>query len=427
MTPSFSEPVLRRIDTAHTRTLVACAAGLALLTRLAYLILATGDLPLTSDAAQYDFLATNLARGDGFVDRFPQLEIHPTAFRPPGYPALLGLVYKVLWPSPGIGRGLNIVIGVAVVAALTLLVRRHLGRRAALAAGVTAAVLPNFIANDTYILTEPLSLLLLLGLMAAVLEDRWAWAGVATGLLVLTRPSAQYLVILLALYLAWRIGWRRAALFTLVAAAIVAPWILRNWAQLGSPVLVTSNGFNYAALYSPPADELGAFIDPLRHPYFDDRRLDQFDEVTWDRNLRETAIDHVRDRPAVVPEVMWRNTRAMFELDPSLNVGAEEVDGRSMTIRHATYWVIWPLVLLGVAGIVVQRRQAVVMVAGTIAAYFTAASLVFVAPPRLRAPMELMLIIGAAALLAPRGGPPEEAVGPSDRAEADPASVSADA
>lgn len=395
-------PLTRRIDALGIRTLVGITAGLALLSRLLYLLVATGDLPLRSDAAQYDFLAKNLAAGDGYVDRFPQLELHATAFRPPGYPALLGLVYKVLWPSPGVGRALNVVIGVTVVAVLTLLVKRHLGGRAALTAGVGAAVLPNLIANDTYILTEPLSLLLLLAILAWVLDDRWVLAGVATGALVLTRPSAQYLVMLLGLYVAWRIGWRRALGFLLVAALVVAPWVGRNWTQLGSPVLVTSNGFNYAALYSPPADARGAFIDATEHPYFADRRLDQFDEVTWDQNLRETAVDRIRERPAVIPEVVGRNAQAFFELKPSYNRSAEERDGRSLTARAWTFWVIWPVVILGVWGIATRRRHPIVLLAGGIAAYFTLASLVFVAAPRLRSPVELMLLICGAALLAPR-------------------------
>ncbi len=77
--------------------------------------------------------------------------------------------------------------------------------------------------------------------------------------------------------------------------AVVAPWIGRNWVQLGNPVLVTSN---YAALYSPTADERDAFTDPLKSPAFDDRRLDQLDEIVWDRNLRRTAVDQSAPIPA---------------------------------------------------------------------------------------------------------------------------------
>lgn len=396
-------------DRASDRTTIAAVALLGLVVRIVYWAGFTADRPLLSDAGQYHFLASNIAEGRGFVDTFPQFELHATAFRPPAYPGLLGLVYTILWPSPGIGRALNVAIGVAVIALLTGLVMARLGRRAGVAAGLACALLPNIVANDTYVLTEPLSLLLILALLALFTSDRWAAAGVVAGLLVLTRPSAQLLVPILVL-VAWRrIGWRRGLAFGAIAVLIVAPWVVRNWIQLGSPVLVTSNGFNYAALYSPAADEAGRFIDPVVHPAFDDARFDQFDEVTWDRNLRRTAVDHVRERPAVVPEVVRRNAAAWYEVRPEYNEIAEWLDGRHEGIRRWTYWLVWPVTALGAWGAWRSRREPLVAMAAIVAAYFTLASLVFVAPPRLRTPVDLLLVLCAASLLRPRpaeeGGP----------------------
>lgn len=389
-----------RLDAAPARVVAALVAAVGLVARALYWAVATPNNRLESDASQYDFLASNLARGQGYVDYYPQFELHATAFRPPAYPFFLSLVYRVLWPSPGIGRATNVILGVAVVAALTLLVDRHLGRRAAVVAGLTTALLPNFLANDTYVLTEPLSLLLLVALLRWVADERWALVGLTTGALILTRPSAQYLVVLLGVFLVRHVGWRRAVASLVLAALVVAPWIGRNWVELGSPVLVTSNGFNYAAMYSPPAEEAERFIDPIRDPYFHPTRLDRFDEVVWDRNLRKVAIDNVKDRPELVPKVMGRNVTAMLETAPELNRGAELSDGRSFKVRRATLWVIWPLVVLGVAGAIKNRHRTIVALASVVGAYFALASLVFVAPPRLRSPTELMLIIAASALLA---------------------------
>lgn len=392
------------LDQAEDRTIVLGAALVALGTRVAYLALLTGDRPLYSDAGQYHDVATNIAEGRGFADTFPQLELHATAFRPPAYPGLLGLVYSILWPSPGIGRALNIVLGVAVVGLLTALVLRRLGRRSGIAAGATAALWPNFIANDSYVLAEPLSLLLLVGLIWLLLDDRWAWAGVVAGLLVLSRPSAQYLVPLLAVILWRRFGGRPAIAFAAIAALTVSPWVGRNWIQLDSPVLVTSNGFNYAAVYSPAADANDAFIDPVVHPAFDEARLVQFDEVAWDRSLRDTAVSHIRDRPAVVREVVNRNISSWLDLQTEFNDEAEALDGRDPSVRRWTFWLIWPLTVAGAWGVIRswrQRRGATVFLAALIAVYFTSASLLLVAAPRLRSPVDLMLIVCAAALLTP--------------------------
>jgi 4-amino-4-deoxy-L-arabinose transferase-like glycosyltransferase len=404
--PGTARRMLERIDHLQLRTIGLVAGGLALGLRVLYLALLTRSRPLTSDAAQYNFLAANLARGRGFVDTFPQLGLHQTAFRPPAYPALLSVVYRIFGESIGVGRFVNVLIGTAVVVLLVRLVHPVLGSRAALAGGVAAAIAPNLIANDTYILTEPLSLLLLVLLLGTTINRRWVLSGLLTGLLVLTRPSAQYLVIVLAVWFVVTIGWRKAVLFVGLAALVVAPWIARNWVQLGSPVLVTSNGFNLAAMYSVPADELGAFVDPIRNPYWDDRRLDQFDEVVWDRNLRRDAIDNIRDDPTVVPRVVGRNALAFFELRPSTNRYAEEADGRSMEARNATLVVFYATLVMGLVGFVRRWREPLVLLAIIVGGYFTVASLVFVAPPRLRSPLDLMLCIGVAAFVAVRPGRP---------------------
>jgi len=399
---TYARPVLGRVDGLTLRAQCLLVGLVALAARLAYWLLATPDRLLTTDAAQYDFLAKNLAAGRGFVDTFPQLTLHATAYRPPGYPALLGLVYEVFWPTPGIGRLLNVVLGTAVAVAVAALIRPRLGPRAAVVGGLAAALSPNLVANDAYVLTEALSLLLIVGLMAAVLDRRWLLAALATGALILTRASGQYLVIVLAVWLFVVVGWRRALGYAAVTALVVAPWLIRNDARLGSPVLVTSNGFNFAALYSPPADEAGHFIDPTKHPYFDDRRLEQFDEVAWDRNLRELAVDNIKDHPAVVAEVVRVNILAYFEIQPSRNELAEQADGRSLALRTATLWTFYLLLGGGVLGLWRRRREALCLLAALIGLYFTAASLLFVAPPRLRAPLELALCIGLAALAAPR-------------------------
>ncbi len=414
--PGTGRRPLDRLDHLPVRTIAAAVGILGLFLRMLYLALLTGGQTLTSDAAQYNYLAINLARGRGYVDTYPQIGLHQTAFRPPLYPALLSLIYRVSGESVGVGRFVNILIGTAVVVLVARLVFSQLGARAALAAGVATAIAPNLIANDTYLLTEPLSLLLLVLLLGTTLRHQWVLAGVLTGLLILTRPSAQYLVVVLAVWFVVTIGWRKALLFTALAAVVVAPWIARNWVQLGSPVLVTSNGFNFAAMYSPPADERGTFVDPLRDPYWDDRRLDQFDETVWDRNLRAEAVDNIRRDPAVVYRVVKRNFLAYFELLPSTNRSAEEADGRSMDVRNATLVVFYATTLLGLAGFVRRWREPLVLLAILIGGYFTAASLLFVAPPRLRSPLDLMLCIGVGACMAVRArtatDPPVDPIDP---------------
>src|SRR5690606_24143497 len=152
--------------------------------------------------------------------------------------------------------------------------------------------------------TEGVSLILILLLVDAVLRRAPVWAGVWCGLLVLTRPSAQFLPGAVVACLVVRDRPRRAAAAALVPAAVVAPWVVRNQVVMGAPVIVTTNGFNLAALYSEPAQQRHNFVDPLVDPAFDDLRLDQFDEVQWDRKLRERALADLRERPTYVVHVV---------------------------------------------------------------------------------------------------------------------------
>jgi 4-amino-4-deoxy-L-arabinose transferase-like glycosyltransferase len=282
-----------RVRRTVTDVPVLAAGAVALVLRAGYLVAFTASKPLNSDAIQYSFEATNLAHGRGLADIYPQLNMHATAFRPPLYPMLLALFYRVFGVSPGLGRGLNVAIGVLAVCVTVAVVRRHLSTVAGVAAGLAMAVSPNLIANSTFTLSEPLGTILLVLLLDVVARRRWVWSGVLLGLLLLTRPSAQPLAVILLVWVVvacWR-RWRSVLAFLVPLALVLAPWFVRNWVQLGSPVYVTSNGYNAAAIYGPPAQRTGTFNDPLFDPYYDFMRLDQFDEVKWSSHLQRIGLD----------------------------------------------------------------------------------------------------------------------------------------
>ena len=379
--------------------LVLLTTSVALAARVAYLGLATGSTPLRSDAVQYHTLARNLAAGKGFAETFPQLQVHATAFRPPGYPAVLALFYMVFGPSAGLARGVNVGIGVLVVAFATLLAARHVGRRAAVGTGLALALSPNLIANDTWVATEPLSLLLILVGAWAVLERRVVVVALCVGALVLVRPSALSLPVLGLVWVVWRLGVKRAVVFAGVVAVVVAPWVVRNEVQLGSPLLVTSGGFNLAAMYGPPAQRTHTFVDPVYSSYYQPYRIYQFDEVAWDRKLREIGLDGVRAHPSQVGWVVRRNFLATFELRPSFNHGAEVNDGRNLRVRDATLWVFWLTAAVGLVGLWRGRRNLLVATLAVVAGAFQVASLFTVSPPRLRAPLDLALAFGVGVIV----------------------------
>jgi hypothetical protein len=241
----------------------------------------------------------------------------------------------------------------------------------------------------------------------------------AVGLLVLSRTSAQALIVVLAAWLFYRVGWRKAARFSVAALAVVVPWLVRNALQVDHLGLTTSNGFNLAAMYSVEAQDVGAFVDPVFHPGFEDIRLLQFDEAAWSEELAERGLAGLRANPQYLAEVIGRNAAAFFEVKPSFNRFAEIQDGRHLGVRGATSWLVPVVAIAGSVGLWRSRGHPGAQVAILIAAYFVVVSLVTIAAPRLRAPADVMWCLGLGLLVAGQnrvGATPEwrTAAGPRD-------------
>src|SRR4051794_33393874 len=101
----------RRAGWRSTALLLLLALGV----RAAYWAFAVPHYAAPSDAGQYSELAWNLQHGHGLAMRFPQLAIHPSAFRPPVYPLVLALWERIFGASVGAGQALSLVLGLAVV------------------------------------------------------------------------------------------------------------------------------------------------------------------------------------------------------------------------------------------------------------------------------------------------------------------------
>src|ERR1700712_3819933 len=163
-TPSGS---LLTVNGPAVRYGIAVAAVLlaALGLRVAYMEV-TPRYRIVHDAVDYDTHARSIAIGDGFSKR---LTGKPTAFRPPGYPYLLGGAYRVfdVARSPDgdrirVARWLGAVLGMLGVALIGLLAVRLSGRATGLAAMALAAVyVPSILVSEA-VMSEQLFVVLML-------------------------------------------------------------------------------------------------------------------------------------------------------------------------------------------------------------------------------------------------------------------------
>ncbi|MDQ3680201.1 MAG: hypothetical protein M3378_06595 [Actinomycetota bacterium] len=372
----------------------------ALVVRVLYVVLVLEDYAPVSDALHYHSLAAAVGDGRGMVHRFPFGFPHATAFRPPLYPLLLGGVYAITGPKLGAAQALNLAVGTGVVVLASLLAWRLAGGRAGVVTGLLAAVYPPLVFNDGLPLSEPLGLLLLAATVLLLVDRRTLWAGVSSGLLLLTRPSAQLFVIVLVMWVAWRLDWRRASYFIVCAVLVATPWLVRNWVRLGTPVLVTSNGFNLNAVYSPESKASGGFVDGFFDPRFAQLRAGIRNEAELDAAFRRHALPELRRDPFHVLRIAPGGLQNILEPAPGRNDVALVNDGRDVELQAWSVPFAWYVLVAGVAGLWMLRHRPGIGPLVLAAVVFTALSAVTVAAPRMRAPLDLACCIGVGGLAA---------------------------
>jgi hypothetical protein len=241
--------VLRRLSSLGDTWLVAILAA-GLLVRLAFFV-AYHDIRIQSDELQYQEIAVNLAEGRGFM-----LEEQPTSWRPPLYPFLMAILYRVTGSTePAIVRAFQSLVSLATVVAVHRLAWLVFGMWAARAAALLVAFYPPLLFYNTHLLTEPL--FLFLSALVAVTFVEYLMrprlplllaSGAALGLAALTRDVIWPTVAIMAGLIWWSARLPRprviahALALVLVLAAVVAPWVVRNTRVQGTFTLISTNG-----------------------------------------------------------------------------------------------------------------------------------------------------------------------------------------
>lgn len=293
-------------------------AGFAL--RLAF-VLSAGTLPLGGDPSWYYNVATNIARGHGFVaDHRTLFEGdpiigEPTAAWPPAFSYVLAALWKITGVSVTSAKVLNAVLAAFTIPFVYLLARSIFNRPAGwLAAGVFA-IFPNAIAWTPVLFPEQLFTLVFVAALWLLVEPRALGAssartvvafGALAGIATLTRGEGVVLLPVAALFWLTRDGWRGAARTTLFASVVMAltilPWTVRNWVVMGEPVPVATNsGIALRIGHSPQATGTTEITDPpepidgvpaTESQYYRDTELRAY-HVYTDRSIRY-ALTHFR-------------------------------------------------------------------------------------------------------------------------------------
>ena len=346
---------------------------LALIVRSIFVATADGESLFTrwstaNDAGVYDQFGWNLVREGTFG-----VDSRPSAFSLPAYPLLLAGTYRIAGHKPGAVRWVQVVLGVCTVVFLGRLARCLGGGRAELLTVAAGAVYPFFIYFTGELLTESLFLFALSGalLTAARLGSRGRVAdgalhGVFAGLLVMTRPAGFFLepgvLILTRPWAREKRGRRTVAL--LLAAVIVAlvwgAWIARNRRVFGEPVLLDTHG-GWGLYTGQMLSRRFTEEEIFRRVRYSHRNIQEGTlpggprgELEEDRRCGREAIEMIRSDPAAFLATLPRNVADLW-----VSVKLREVVARGggpVPLRVATWVSYFPVLVLGIAGLVRLRR-----------------------------------------------------------------------
>lgn len=236
------------------------------------------------DGHYYARLAARLAAGDGYVEATAH-GLRATAFWPPGLPFALAPLLA-LGASP---RAAGVLVNLAAAALACVAVFLAGGPRAAR----IYAVMPGLVLWSTATMTETLNgALLAASLLIALPRSAFA-CGLGIGLAALVRPPSLMLVVAGALRgrgARARVG--SLAACALGAAAVVAPWSLRNARAVDAPALISTNGGSNLLISA--TDARGGYHRVMRA---DDPCNRAEGEVSRDRCWRARALASIADAP----------------------------------------------------------------------------------------------------------------------------------
>jgi len=222
------------------------AAGLGIFVRLLW-IFKIPNTP-TSDFAVYQTLAISIAQNQGYAYLG-----HPTALRPPFYPAVLGFAYKLFGSTDILyGKLLNVFLSFFICLFIFLIFKKIIvNKNLFWIAFISCVFLPNYIAYCNTLGTEILSLFLLTLVIFIQLYLKTNWTkylliGVFIGMFSLTKPFFVIYppVVILIDWLKTKNLQRAFSNFIFLALGmilIITPWIYRNYQRFGKIIPISWN------------------------------------------------------------------------------------------------------------------------------------------------------------------------------------------
>ncbi|TCZ73584.1 glycosyltransferase family 39 protein [Paenibacillus albiflavus] len=313
----------------------------------------------------------------------------PTVFITPAFPAFIAVLMKFIGEGYVLEQTIRIIQTLIMTFCLYMLYvigKRIWNERVGLwAAGISAFYLPLWLVSN-FILTEALFVLSLMLLVYCALRAKeqptigWAVAfGLAWVFATYVRPTiALWPGIFLLLLLVWRqIPWRKVMMCGVVAAIVfvgcLAPWWVRNYEVSGGQFIPLTKSSGNPLL-------LGTF--PYGLPSLEEQRTWHKTNNLWENDEFDTKWAKERIRTGFIesPKVFisWY-TIGKFSMFWGDVYYWRSIPGMPLTVPIVMHYVI---LISGVIGIWLSRRNQSGVMLVTLLAYFTILHMIYLAHSR---------------------------------------------
>ncbi len=327
-----------------------------LLFMLAALVsLKSGDALRYPDEKDYHQLAQNLLSGAGYINA----ESQPTAFRPPGYPLILGCLYHG-WPSPLAAKLFNS-LALALSAWLISLLVARVVPEGRLFVPLLFLLYPLFLYAGSTLYPQTIGMLLLVAALLCLSQSpstatAFATAGLLLGFLILTIPSFFLFIPFVAAYPFTVSPQTRSRQFRLVllgllcVALVVSPWTLRNALQFKRFLPVSANsGLMLLAGNSENTTARGGITVDISRYQADTEGMD---EITRDAFFKRSAFTWIAAHPGRASGLYLRKVAHYFDFRETLFVRSEGSAFRNWLL----FFTYYPLLALALVRIALWRR-----------------------------------------------------------------------
>ena len=364
----------------------------ALFVRLMF-SLAIPAAPISGDAADYDRLARAIVNGEGYVSETGQ----PTSMRPPLYSYVLAGFYQIFSDGPAAMRVLQAILDAVTCALVYGLTFRHFGIEAARIAGGLSIFSLSLLFATRHLLAETFMAFFMVAIVCSLDTALTSWrvgafllTGVLVGLSTLTKgttlplPAMLLLPIWASTQWKWRPTVRAGAIVFAGFLVVLLPWTVRNYLVHDEVVPVaTQMGWVAYSSYAPPEGRIfGVYT-------FDEtvEAAMRLPEAARSRELTDAAVSLILERPAELPKLLVLKFLYFFSPFDWEILGGDGV-------FNFLYALTLPLALYGLW--VARARGWRLWLLATPPAFLLVLSLVLYGSPRLRLPIEPILMVLAA-------------------------------